>query len=70
MNPEEDVEKALAVENAPMPSLFGYVGNSLSDIKGLVSGFLSSDKKSVELKGFQDSVKENKVYTLPLSEHK
>ena len=70
MNPEGDVEKALAVENAPVPSLFGYIGNSFADIKGLVSGFLGGDEKDVELKGFQGSVKENKVHTLPLSEHK
>ena len=71
MNPEEDVEKALAVENAPVPSLFGFIGSSLSDIKGLVSGFVGGEEESVELKGFQSSAKkENKVYTLPLSEHK
>ena len=70
MNPEGDVEKALAVEKAPVPSLFGYIGNSLADIKGLVSGFLGGDEENIELKGFKSSVKENKVYTLPLSERK
>ena len=70
MNPETDVEKALAVENAPVPSLFGFVGKSLTDIKGLVSGFVGDSDNNVELKGFQRPVKDNKVYTLPLSEHK
>src|SRR3989338_1605595 len=47
MNPEEDVEKMLAVENAPVPSLFGYVGKSFSGIKGLVSDFLSDEKATI-----------------------
>ena len=71
MNPEEDVEKMLAVENAPVPSLLGLIWQTTGEVKGLVSDlFRGEEDRSVELKGFNDSAKENKVYTLPLSEHK
>ena len=71
MNTEEDVEKILAVENAPVPSLLGLVWQTTGEFKGLVSELFSGKKvKDIELKGFQDSAKENKVYTLPLSDYK
>lgn len=68
MNPEEDMEKALAVENAPVPSLFGYVGKSLTEIKGLVSGFLGDEDTAADMGKVR--VDGGKVYTLPLSERK
>lgn len=68
MNPEEDAEKALAVENASVPSLFGYVGKSLTDIKGLVSGFLGDEDTAASMGKVR--VDSGKVYTLPLSERK
>lgn len=69
MNPEEDVEKALAAQNSPVPSLFGYVGKSLGDIGGLVSGFLGNEDgvENVRVRANNES---GKVYTLPLSERK
>src|SRR3989344_7042319 len=38
MNPEGDVEKALAVENASVPSLFGFIWQTAGEVRGLVSG--------------------------------
>lgn len=70
LNPEDGLEKALAVESAPVPSLFGFIGKSLGDVKGLVSGFLGGEDAGVELKGFRDTNRESKVYTLPLSDYK
>ena len=71
INPEEDVEKMLAVENAPVPSLLGLIWQTTGEVKGLVSGLFSGkEEKDIELKGFQEPSKGNKVYTLPLSEYK
>src|SRR3989338_6054246 len=46
MNSEEGVEKTFATDNAPVPSLFGYVWQTAGEIKGLVSG-LFSDQQSI-----------------------
>ncbi|OGN23398.1 MAG: hypothetical protein A2918_01670 [Candidatus Yanofskybacteria bacterium RIFCSPLOWO2_01_FULL_42_49] len=71
LNPEEEVDKILAVENAPVPSLFGFIWQTAGDVKGLVFELFNGKEMSgIELKGFQDSARENKVYTLPLSEYK
>ena len=71
MNPEGDVEKALAVQNTSVPSLFGFIGSSANEIKGLVSGFFNSDANVVNEYANDTNNEENgKVYTLPLSEYK
>ena len=70
MNPKDDFEKALAVENVPMPSLFGYVGKSLAGIKGLISelfGGQQPENQETRLPGNQEA---KKVYILPLSDSK
>lgn len=72
MNPEEDVEKMLAVENAPVPSLFGYIWQAAGEVKGLVSGLLDFGEKVDENIIGSDKIKveSSNVYTLPLSEYK
>jgi len=71
MNPEGDAEKALAVENASVPSLFGFIWQSVGEVKGLVSGLFDSDA-NVTNEHANDANKEGsgKVYTLPLSDYK
>jgi len=72
MNPEGDVEKALAVQNTSVPSLFGFIGSSANEIKGLVSDFLGKEEETND--NIQNinkgSGETDKVYTLPLSEYK
>jgi len=70
MNPEEDAEKALAVENVSVPSLFGYIWQSAGEVKGLVSGLLGDNKQETRDRQDKIQVENGKVYTLPLSEHK
>lgn len=76
MNPESDVEKALAAENISAPSLFGFVWQAAGDIKGLVSGFLGSEgNKENTADNNPDSekvkkVESGRVYILPLSDKK
>lgn len=71
MNPDQDVERIFAVENAPAPSLFGFIWQTAGDIKGLISGLIISDKE-VDNIDFEKTKKEEsgKVYILPLSEYK
>jgi len=71
MNPEEDAEKALAVENASVPSLFGFIWQTAGEVKGLVSGLFNSDA-NVANEHANDANKEGsgKVYTLPLSDYR
>lgn len=72
MNPEEDFEKALAVENAPVPSLFGFIWQTAGDIKGLASELLGGEEKAggnIYDPG-KIKVESNNVYKLPLSEYK
>ena len=69
MNPEDDFKKALAVENVPTPSLFGYVGKSLTDIKGLISGVVTDQQPTTNNQQQEKiEVESGGVYTLPLSE--
>src|SRR3989338_6890241 len=69
MNPEEDTEKALAVENASVPSLFGFIWQMAGDVKGLVSELVSSKNQETEDQQQEKiKVENSKVYTLPLSE--
>lgn len=70
MNPEKGAEKALAVENASVPSLFGFIWQTAGEVKGLVSGLLDSQQASKPASQQADKVESGKVYTLPLSEHK
>lgn len=73
MNPEEDVEKMLAIENTSVPSLFGFIWQTAGEVKGLVSGLLgivdqqptTNDQQPEKIK-----IESSKVYTLPLSEYK
>lgn len=71
MNPDQDVERMFAVDNAPAPSLFGFVWQTAGDIKGLVSGLINGNKEADNI-DFEKAKKEEsgKVYTLPLSEYK
>jgi len=71
MNPPEEVDKMLAVENAPAPSLFGFIWQAAGEVKGLVSGLFNSDA-NVTNEHANDANKEGngKVYTLPLSDYK
>ena len=71
MNPEEDIEKAFAVENAPAPSLFGYIRQTAGNVKGLVSELFDGDTNIVnEQANDTNNEKSGKIYTLPLSEYK
>lgn len=70
LNPEDGLEKALAVENAPVPSLFSFVWQTVGDVKGLVSGLLSDNGQETSDKQNKIKVESEKVYTLPLSERK
>src|SRR3989344_6435899 len=70
MNPEGDVEKALAVENASVPSLFGFIWQTAGEVKGLVSGFLGDEVDMDGNLNRERKIESGKVYTLPLSEHK
>lgn len=70
MNPEEDAEKALAVENASVPSLFGFIWQSVGEVKGLVSGFLGDEVDTDGNLNRERKIESGKVYTLPLSERK
>lgn len=72
MNPEGNVEKMLAVENASVPSLFGFIWQTAGDIKGLASELLGGEEKAggnISDPG-KIKVESGKVYTLPLSEYK
>ena len=46
MNPEDGMAKALAAENAPVPSLFGYIWQTAGEVKGLVSGLFDGQQAS------------------------
>ncbi|MBI2674325.1 MAG: hypothetical protein HYX22_01105 [Candidatus Yanofskybacteria bacterium] len=83
MNPPEEVDKMLAVENAPTPSLFGFIWQSVGEVKGLVSGLFTNRPPTPvpEQSTVRDTATDNqqqekielesgKVYTLPLSEYK
>src|SRR3989338_4953854 len=70
LNPEGDAEKALAVENASVPSLFGFIWQSVGEVKGLVSGFLGDEVDMDGNLNRERKIESGKVYTLPLSEHK
>lgn len=70
LNPEDGLEKALAVENAPVPSLFGFIWQTAGDVKGLVSGLLNGDANVANEHANDANEESNKVYTLPLSEQK
>ena len=71
MNPEGDAEKALAIENTPVPSLFGFIWQTAGDVRGLALE-LFSDKQQVTSDKRQENIKveSGKVYTLPLSDYK
>jgi|SRR3989338_8671894 len=70
LNPEEGVQKSLAVENVPAPSLFGYIWQATGNIKGLISGlFEGQPTNDNHLEGKIES-ESGKVYTLPLSDYK
>lgn len=74
MNPDDGISKSFAVENTPVPSLFGFVKQAAGDIMGLVSGFLDKDNQQPAATNDQQPEKVNvesgKIYTLPLSERK
>lgn len=84
MNPEEDVKKMLArqnfpsenlgelaIENAPVLSLFGFIWRTADDIKGLMLGLLDGNANVMNKHVNDTNNKESgKVYTLPLSEYK
>lgn len=70
MNPEEDIEKSLAVENVPAPSLFGYIWQTTGNIKGLVSGLFDGQPTNSNQLKERTEVGSGKVYTLPLSDYK
>ena len=71
MNSEEEVEKALAIENAPMPSLFGYMWQAAGDVKGLVSGLFGGEEKNNRTSDPEKvKVESGKIYMLPLSDYK
>ena len=83
MNPEEGAEKALArqnfpsenlgglaVENAPVPSLFGFIWQSAGEIKGLVSNLLNRQPTTDNQRQEKAEVESGNVYTLPLSDYK
>lgn len=69
LNSEEDVQKILAKEDNSVPSLFALVGQSVGDLKGLISDFLNSDGNLNNINSSKDSDKteSGKVYVLPLS---
>lgn len=78
LNPEDGLEKALAVESAPVPSLFSFIGQSAGEVKGLVFGLLGNQETLLR-RGFggqtgdeqgRIKIESGKVYTLPLSERK
>src|SRR3989338_6485797 len=71
MNPEDGLEKALAVESVPAPSLFCFIWQTAGEVKGLVSGLFDSDA-NVANEHANDTNKEGigRVYTLPLSDYK
>ena len=73
MNPESDVEKALAIESIQVPSLFGYIGKSVLEVKGQFLDFINN-KGSVDFGNSANSGHTNneagQVYPLPLSDHK
>ena len=71
MNPPEEVDRMLAVENAPVPSLFGFIWQSAGDVKGLVSGLFNSNANVTnEHANDANKIEGGKVYTLPLSDYK
>ena len=71
MNPPEEVDRMLAVENVPVPSLFGFIWQSAGEFKGLVSGLFNSDANVVNEHANDANEEESgNVYTLPLSEYK
>lgn len=72
LNPEDGLEKALAVESAPVPSLFSYIGQSMGEIKGLVFSLLDQEESTIDNRGELERMrtKSDKVHTLPLSERK
>lgn len=71
LNPEDGLEKALAVESAPVPSLFGYIWQTAEDLKGLVSGVFGGDNETGKTVGSEKVKAEgDRIYTLPLSERR
>lgn len=71
MNPEEDVGKMLAVENTPVPSLFGFILQTTRNIKGLVSELFNGNTNITnEHMDNTNNVGGRKVYKLPLSDYK
>lgn len=71
LNPEEDVEKMLAVQSAPVPSLFGFIWQTAGDVKGLVSGLFNGDANVAnEHANNTNKIESDRVYTLPLSDYK
>lgn len=71
LNPEDGLEKALAVENAPVPSLFGFIWQTAGDLKGTISNLFSDNANTAnERANDTNKVDSGKVYALPLSERK
>jgi len=72
MNPEDGLEKAFAVESLPAPSLFGFIWQSVGEVKGLVSGLFTNDQRPTTNDQRQEKteVESGKVYILPLPEYK
>lgn len=70
MNPEEGIEKSLAVENIPAPSLFGHIRQTAGNLKGFVSGLFGGQPTVSNQLREKREVEKGKVYTLPLSEYK
>lgn len=71
MNPETDVEKMLAVENASVPSMFGFIWQMAGDIKGLVSELLSNPRPTTHSQQSDNiKVESGRAYMFPLSERK
>lgn len=68
LNPEDGLEKALAIENVPVPSLFGFIWQTAGEVKGLVSELLGDEDAATDTGKIK--VESGKVYTLPLSERK
>jgi len=72
MNPPEEVDRMLAVENVPVPSLFGFIWQTAGEVKGLVSGLFTNNQRPTTNDQRQEKIEVGggKVYTLPLSDYK
>jgi len=70
MNPEDGIEKSLAIENTSVPSLFGFVLQTAGEVKGLVSGLLGDSNPESRTKNPEPKTESGEVYKLPLSNPK